>query len=348
MTRRKVFVYACLAIALVGIILFIYRYGDRLVKITLPFLMATVIAYLVHPLVVRMERRKIPRTYGIIILYMLFILFLLVVTIYIVPEVINNSKELMTTLPDIAAGYQGLFDRVMSFIRSSKWPPDVKNTIYNEAQSGIRIVQSYLTEVLKKSLVTLVRVMSAAFDLVLAMIIAYYFIKDAAFFREGALSLIPRRWRNGFVNAGREINGILSNFIQGQLTTALIVGSLETIGLLLVKVKYPLVLGAVGGLANIIPYFGPILGAIPAVAVALLDSPVKAVWTVMVFAIVQQIDNSFISPKIIEGRLGLHPVTTILAVLAGGEFLGIPGMLVAVPVTAILKVIVKRLIEAVV
>jgi len=84
------------------------------------------------------------------------------------------------------------------------------------------------------------------------------------------------------------------------------------------------------------------------VAVALIDSPVKAFWTVVAFLVIQQIDNAFISPKIIEGRLGLHPITTILAVLAGGEFFGIIGMLVAVPVTAVLKVILKRLIEAIV
>jgi predicted PurR-regulated permease PerM len=348
MTRRKIFVYVCIAILLLGVVLFIYRYGEKLIQITVPFFMAMIIAYLVHPLIVRMERKKIPRTYGIVIIYLLFIVFMLAVTVFIVPEIINNSKELMTTLPDIAAGYQGLIDRGMSFIRSSKWSPDVKNAIYNEVDTGIQVVQNYLAEVLRKSLVNMVRIISAVFDLVLAMIIAYYFLKDASFFREAFLSLIPRRWRNGFINTGREINGVLSNFIQGQLTTALIVGTLETIGLLLVRVKYPLVLGAVGGLANIIPYFGPFLGAIPAVAVALLDSPIKALWAAIVFIIVQQMDNSFISPKIIEGKLGLHPVTTILAVLTGGEFFGILGMLLAVPVTAILKVILKRLIEAVV
>ncbi len=130
--------------------------------------------------------------------------------------------------------------------------------------------------------------------------------------------------------------------------TALIVSTMEVIGLFIIKVKYPIILGIVGGIANIIPYFGPIIGAVPAVAVALIQSPVKALWTIIVFTIVQQIDNAFISPKIIEGRLGLHPVTTILAVLAGGEFLGITGMLVAVPIVAILKVIAKRLVEAIV
>lgn len=146
----------------------------------------------------------------------------------------------------------------------------------------------------------------------------------------------------------REINDILSNFIQGQLLTAAIIGVMETVALFIVGVKYAPILGIIGGISNIIPYFGPFIGAIPAVAVALIDSPVKVLWTVVAFVIIQQIDNMFISPKIIEGRLGLHPVTTILAVLVGEEFFGIIGMLLAVPVTAVIKVILKRSVEAIV
>jgi predicted PurR-regulated permease PerM len=185
-------------------------------------------------------------------------------------------------------------------------------------------------------------------DLTLSLIIAYYFIKDSKSFRDGFLSLVPRKWRNGLVNTGREINQILSNFIQGQLLTALIVGILEALGLLLINSKYPFILGLIGGIANIIPYFGPFLGCLPAVALALIESPIKALWTIVIFALVQQIDNAFISPKIIEGKLGLHPLTTILAVLIGGEFFGIIGMLVAVPIFAIIKVILKRSVEAIV
>ena len=180
------------------------------------------------------------------------------------------------------------------------------------------------------------------------MIIAYYYIKDAELLKEGFLSLTPRKWRNFLISTGREVSLILANFIQGQLLTALIVGALESIGLILIHAKYPVVLGMIGGIFNIIPFFGPFLGAIPAVAVSLIESPMKALWTALVFTIIQQIDNSLISPKIIEGRLGLHPVTTILAVLVGGEFMGILGMLIAVPIAAIIKIIVNRTIDLIV
>jgi len=310
--------------------------------------MAAIIAYILNPLVTKLENRKIPRHYAIMIIYAFFIMAFVSVVIYILPELIDNIKELINTLPEIFASYQRAFNNLLMSIRSSRWSEDIKNTIFHEIETGSAILERMLVSGLKKSLSMCIDGISMFFDFLMAMIIAYYLMKDADFFREGFLSLFPRKWRNGIITTAREINAVVSNFIKGQLLTALIVGCLEAIGLLIIKVRYPVVLGFVGGIANIIPYFGPFIGAIPAVAVALLQSPAKVIWTIVVFTLIQQIDNNFISPKIIEGRLGLHPVTTILVVLVGGEFFGIFGMLVSVPAAAILKIILKRTIKAIV
>jgi predicted PurR-regulated permease PerM len=346
--KRKVIFYIISAIVILLIALFLYRFRVKLGKIITPFFMAMIIAYLLNPLVKKLVRKKIPRPAAILLLYLLFSLTLISIIVFIIPELINNAKELMATLPQITARYQGMFNKYVSMIQSSNWPADVKEAIFREIYNGTSMAQEYIANTMKYSLSTFFETISVFLDLVLAMIIAYYFIKDAEFFKTSVLSLTPRRWRNGMINAGREIHLILTNFIQGQLLTAIIIGTLEMIGLSLVKVKYPLILGLIGGIANIIPYFGPVIGAIPAVAVAIIDSPLKVIWVVVVFVIIQQIDNAFISPKIIEGKLGLHPVSTILAVLIGGEFFGILGMLVSVPIMAIIKVLLKRSIEAIV
>jgi predicted PurR-regulated permease PerM len=267
---------------------------------------------------------------------------------FVYPTIVANTKELINTIPNIAAEYEAYFRQVLLTINSSTWPAEVKETIMREISIGARTLQVAAVAALKRGMTSMLDIIFSLFDIVLAMIIAYYYLKDADYLKEGFLSLMPRKWRNFLIGTGREINLILSNFIQGQLLTALIVGIMESIGLMLIHAKYPVVMGMVGGIFNIIPYFGPFLGAIPAVAVSLIDSPLKALWTALVFTIVQQIDNAFISPKIIEGRLGLHPVTTILAVLVGGEFAGILGMLVAVPIAAIVKVIIKRTIDIIV
>ena len=349
MLQKKKVVFYVITLSLLMLAgYFIYKYMSKIGRVVTPFVMALIIAYLLNPLAAKLNRRNIPAGISILLIYAFFSLLILSIFLFIVPELINNTKDLMLTLPDITTRYQNMFNSLLASIQSSNWSPDIKNAVFAEMRNGLNFLQGYAMDILRRSLAGLVETVNTLLDTILAMIIAYYFIKDAAFFKEAALSLTPRRWRNWIVVTGREINGILSNFIQGQILTALIVGILETIGLFIVKVKYPLVLGLIGGVANIIPYFGPIIGAVPAVAVALIESPVKAGLTALVFFIVQQIDNSFITPKIIESRLGIHPVTTILAVLAGGEFFGIVGMLVAVPIAAILKTIVKRGIEAVV
>ena len=347
-TKKKVLVYIVTVSSILLLLLFAFTYKKQLSTLLQPFFIALIIAYLVNPLVNKLETKKVSRMVGILIIYISFTLLTVAIVIFLVPEVANNTEELMKTVPDITKKYQNMFNGMMSFIQSSNWPPEIKNAIFKEVQNGTVIAQEFAMNALKRSLSMIIEMVSMLLDFILAMIIAYYFIKDTGFFKKATLSLTPRRWRNGIIGTGREINLILTNFIRGQLITAIIVGVMEMIGLSLTGVKYPLVLGLVGGIANVIPYFGPFIGAIPAVAVALIQSPMTALWTIVVFTIVQQIDNAFISPKIIEGRLGLHPVTTILAVLVGGEFFGIIGMLVSVPLVAIGKAIIKRVVEAIV
>ena len=346
--RKKTIFYSFMFLALAGVMIFLYYYRRKLGKIFIPFIMAVVISYVLHPLVIKLEEKKVRRPVGILLIYLVFGTVLTVITIFVIPQLINNTRELINILPGITIEYRNNFNGMVNIISTSTWPEDIKSAIFREINRGVQIAENMVLDTLKNTLTGLMKTVGTLFDLVLSLIIAYYILKDAEYFKNVSLSLVPKRWRKGIIGGAREINGVLSNFIQGQLLTALIVGSLEVIGLIIVGVKYPLILGMLGGVANIIPYFGPFIGAIPAVAVALIESPVKAVWTVLVFVIIQQIDNGFISPKIIAGRLGLHPVTTILAVLIGGEFFGIVGMLVAVPVAAMVKVVGRRAIEAIV
>ena len=347
-SKRRIIFYIVLSIFSILMVSFLYAFRVKIIRVLTPFFIAVVIAYLLKPLVERLENKGIPRGAGILLIYLGFMVLTITSVIFLVPELINNTKELMNTLPDIIAEYQSIFSSFISSIKSSKWSKDIKNVLFREIQSAGEGIQAYINRALKRSLTMFIETLTMLFDFLLAMVIAYYLIKDSDYFKSVALSIIPGKWRKGIIATGKEINMVLSKFIQGQLLTAIIVGVLETIGLFLVRVKYPLVLGVIGGIAEIIPYFGPVIGAVPAVAIALIESPIKAMWAVLVYVVVQQLENAYISPKIIEGRLGLHPVATIMVILAGGKFFGVAGMLLAVPVTAILRVLIKRTINAVV
>lgn len=345
--KKNIF-YIGFSLLIFGVVLFIYYFSNKIFKIISPLLIAVVIAYVIYPLVIKFERKGFKRSISIIVIYSFIILVLIFFSVYIMPYVLNNAKELFSTLPSITNEYQEFFNSFISKIKTSRWPPEVKNLIFREIDNATILLQQYTQQAMKKSLGLIASSIAILVNAVLSMIIAYYFLKDINEIKRSALMIAPKRMRNELVNIGRELNAIISHFIQGQLLTACIVGTLETLGLYFVHVKYPFALGLIGGIANIIPYFGPFLGAIPAVAIALIDSPSKALLTILVFIIVQQIDNAFISPKIIEGKLGLHPITTIVAVLVGGEFFGIIGMLIGVPVTAMIKVLLKRMVDLVV
>lgn len=347
MKYKSVLLYIAASAVVIGATVFFITYKANISRILTPFMLAIPLVYIVKPVTDRLTTKKIPVGAAVLIVYLFFLAALAGAGIFIIPELAINTRELMETLPELVGQYEQIFNNFIFSINSSKWSEQVKEVIFNEIGEGIEAVRDLLVKVLENGLNIIVDMVGIIVDFTIAMVITYYVIKDGDKFRDYGLLLLPRRWRAAAVDLGKKISRILAGFIQGQLMIALIVGVLETMGLMLVGMKYPLILGMIGGLANIIPYFGPYIGGIPAVAIALTISPLKAVWVAIVFILVQQIDNNLISPKMIEGKLGLHPVATIFAVLVGGVFFGIVGMLLAVPVMAILRVLINKVVEVI-
>lgn len=189
-------------------------------------------------------------------------------------------------------------------------------------------------------------------NVVLGMVVSIYLIKDKEFFK--------RIWRKALhvifpMKHGAKINDILfdmdmvfSRFLRGQLLDALIVAIITSAILTIIRLDFAVLLGCFAGLTNVIPYFGPVFGAIPAVIVALFTGGLaKAVITLVAFIIIQQIDANLIYPKVVGSSTGLHPVFVLLAVTFGGYFWGIIGMVLAVPVVACIKQFIIRKVEAV-
>jgi predicted PurR-regulated permease PerM len=135
-----------------------------------------------------------------------------------------------------------------------------------------------------------------------------------------------------------QINAVLSGFIRGHLLVALIVALISFLGLSILQVDFALLIGFTAGILDIVPYFGPIIGALPAVVIALLESPLKALYVIVLFFIIHQLESTIVSPKILGDRVGLHPLAVVFVLLAGGQLAGIVGVLLAVPVTAGFKI----------
>lgn len=189
---------------------------------------------------------------------------------------------------------------------------------------------------------------SNAVSLFIGLVASIYLLKDKEFFLslwQRFLSLVLKQKIHGIASEIlSEINIVVTKFIKGALIDSMIVAFLSSLALSLIGVDYAVIIGLIGGLLNIIPYFGPLFGMIPAFIVAFVtDGAGKALLSIGVLLLIQQIDSNFIYPKVVGSSTGLHPLFVLISVSFFGYFGGIAGMLIAVPVTGIFQVLIKKL-----
>lgn len=213
---------------------FLLTYREKILKILSPFLLAIPVVYVIKPLVSRLTAHKVPIGTAILIIYGIFIAAIVIICIYFIPSLAGNIRELTDTLPELLAGYQRLFNNALYSIRYSRLSDDVKQIILDRIDMGINAAQVSLSGIMESSISTVMNMLKIFVDFTVAMVIAYYVIKDECKFKQFAYSLLPCRGRKRIIGAFKEINIVLRGFIQGQLVTSLIVGLLETLGLIIV------------------------------------------------------------------------------------------------------------------
>lgn len=176
-------------------------------------------------------------------------------------------------------------------------------------------------------------------------IILYYMLKEGSKLPPKLLSVLPRRYRRDGNEVLGEIDTALSNFIIGKVILNLILSIMIYIGFLIIGLPYSLLLTVISFFLNFIPYIGALLATIPAVIIGFIESPSIAIWSVVVIVIAQQIQDNILTPVIYGKQLDIHPLTTIVLILVGGDFFGLLGILLAIPAYMIVKIIVVRIYE---
>ena len=194
-----------------------------------------------------------------------------------------------------------------------------------------------LTEIVRGVLETAVAVL-------LAPVLAFYILVDAPNLTRAANRMVPAGDRAEAFYLARQIGKAVGGFIRGQMVVAIIVGLLSSLALRLLDLPFWLIVGMIAGLLNIIPFIGPWVGGALGVSTALMvGDPIRAVWVAVAFLAIQQLDNHFVSPMILRVAVHLNPATIILALLAGNSIGGLFGVLIAVPLTAVLKIVAGHL-----
>lgn len=297
-----------------------------------PLVLALVLIYLLNPVVNRLQRVGLPRWVGTIFIYLVFIALVVGAVSLLVPPMQRQLGELGRRLPDIredaTRAIEDFAGRLGSSIREDIG--QIADVIQTELISGA----GQLARVGLPAAVHLVLIV------VLAPVLALYLLIDLPRLQRSFSAYLPPRFRDEWLMLLRECGATVGGFFRGQLIVALIVGALSSFLLALIGIPFWLPIGLLIGFFNIIPFVGPTLGGAIAVIVAGVDGGLsRALLAAGAMVLVQQTDNHLISPKIMGRALKLHPVTVILALLAGGTLSGLWGMLIAVPATGVAKVL---------
>lgn len=323
---------------IVLLVIWVIRVRQALFSALAPFLFALIVAYLLAPLVNGMERRRISRPVAIAVLYIVFALVAFVFCVRVVPLFLSDLQELARQLPSYAADLQGFLQRMEESYRRFNLPPNTREIIdYN-----INALSGALAAQMERFYNMIFSLFSSAIIFLLVPVLTYYFLRDEISFKKRFLYLFPPGWRRSIIAAAEEINIALGAFIRGTLLVSFAVAGLTYAGFLFLGVRFPLVLAMIMGITNLIPFIGPIIGAIPAWLVAFLDSPLLSLKVVLLIVIIQQVESQLIAPVVIGRSARLHPLTIILALLLGGKLFGFIGLLLAVPAALVLRTLGKH------
>lgn len=337
--KEKIFIKWFRIIFLLFIAMYLlYKSLPILSDLVILLIASILLAYILDPPVSYLERLNVPRVIGILIMYFAITVLIIISLNYVFPKITSEidsiTKRLETRqLTNVMGSIQNFLKEKFPFV-------DVESMdIFNKLQAFVGNAISGLFNFL-------IGFVSLFTTVVVLPVTTFLFLKDSNKIMRSFISIIPNRYFEFTLDLIDKINLQIGAYIRGVLTDAFAIGVLSTIGLAIIDTKYFYIFGAIAGLCNIIPYFGPVAGAIPAILISVLDTGsfhmVPAI--ILVFVIVQLIDNVLIQPYVYGKKVNIHPLVVIFAILAGGRLWGVFGMLISIPFVATAKVTLEQVI----
>jgi len=321
--------------------------------VILPGVLASIAYYLLRPLLGLLERWRIPRIWGILLLYIgaIGILTLLVLLVY--PFLRDQFTNLAKEFPEY---FMALTQNTVDYLNNSRITEylDKMNFNYNEVVNNfttdmVKTVKDTATNLAQGVASGITGFVSTLTGIVLSLVtvpfILFYLLKDGEKLPNFILKMCPPRMRKEVHEIFHDMDKQISSYIQGQILVSMCIGSMVTIGFLIIGMKYALLLGFLAMITSVVPYLGPVIAITPAVIIALVTSPFMLIKLAIVWTVVQLIEGKFISPQIMGKSLSIHPITIIFVLLTAGSLFGVPGVILGIPGYAIFKVLVTHLFK---
>ena len=265
---------------------------------------------------------------------------------FIVPQLIDSIMGLVNDVPMYVDNVTKLFDDVM---KETNLSPEYTALIQEQMNKYINIIMDFAKEVIPVVGNTLKMIASSIWNIVLGIIISVYLLIDKEYFfainRKITCALFSDKMASRIFELTHRTNEIFGKFLSGKIIDSAIIGVLSFVVFSIFKIPYTLLISVIIGVTNIIPFFGPFIGAIPSFIIILFVSPTKALIFLILIFIIQQIDGNIIGPKILGDSIGISAFWILFAILVAGEFMGLVGMIIGVPVFAIIYSVIKEDVE---
>lgn len=313
--------------------------------ILMPFVAAAVLAYLGDPLVDKLETYKLSRTLAVTTVFISIVIMLLLIILLLIPILETQVKRLADVLPqyiDWALAVAAPVLHEQFGIDPQVFEGDkLKNLFSSHWQESGGVVRSLVQTVSKSGAL----LMAWVANLALIPLLTFYLLRDWDDLVAYIHDFLPRNVEPTISRLASESDNMLGAFLRGQLLVMVCLGTIYSIGLAALGIDFALLIGMIAGLVSFVPYLGLIVGIAIAglAAIFQFQDPTYLIWVGLVFGIAQMIEGMILTPLLVGDRIGLHPVTVIFAVLAGGQLFGFAGILLALPVAAVIAVIMRHL-----
>lgn len=313
------------------------KYVAELLGVISPIFVGFLLAWLCAPIVGILEEKKIPHILSCIIVYVGLILAFILVCVALIPNLIMQIADFAKALPDTIVDIKNFSDNMLSILNNPVLSSfNIKEGIYATVEG----FAEELTTDLPEKIIGIGKVLiSGGLNVVLGLMIGFYVLFDFDKINVYINNLLPVDWREGYQDLCSRINNSLRSYVQGLILVMLLVFLTQSIGLTIAGIRAPLLFALFCALTDVIPYFGPYIGAIPAIVVGFTMSPIVGICVCISIIVVQLLENNFYQPLIMGHTMKLHPVTIMIGLLVFQHFFGLLGMIVATPVIACIKVI---------
>jgi len=320
-------------VAILILFYFLYLISDILIL----FFVSLVFSSALDPWVDRLKQKGIPRSASVLAIYFIFFAVLGGVLYLITPVIIKEVNGISSNLPQY---FDALFSKYSNLREYS-----LKYGILDNVTGSFDVFTGYLQNTASGVFFTLFSIFGGIFSFALVLVLTFYMVVEESAIKKLVWSLAPAKHQAYLMHLVNRMQLKMGYWLRGQLIIALSLAIMAYVGLEILGVNYAAVLAILVGMLSFIPYMGAIFGAIPAVFIAFTQSPVLAVLAVILFYIIYFIEGNFLQPKIMQKAVGLNPIISIMAIMAGFKLAGIFGALLSIPVSTALAVFIKDVFE---